>query len=95
MADTGNTSTTDADIYDPTVGGSIIDYNNNGVKMPIITYNPTTDSIIFINPIVPANGISSSEGNLTFASPAIFNDSITVGYADPTLFFNAYPIVAV
>ena len=83
MTDTGTINT---DIYDPNAGGLIIDYNNNGVKMPIITYNPTTDSIIFNNPIVPANGISSSEGNLTFASPAIFNDSITVGYADPTLF---------
>ena len=90
MTDTGNTgstgTTSTTDIYDPNAGVLIIDYNNNGVKMPIITYNAANDSIIFNNPIVPGLGVLATEGNLTFASPAIFNNSITVGYADPTLF---------
>ena len=57
MTDTGNTGNTGStgatDIYDPNVGGLIIDYNNNGVKMPIITYNAANDSIIFNNPNLP------------------------------------------
>ena len=53
--------------------------------MPIITYNAANDSIVFNNPIVPGSGILATEGNLTFASPALFNESITVGYTDPTL----------
>ena len=49
---TGVTGTTD--IYDPNAGSLIIDYNNNGVKMPIIIYNAANDSIVFNNPIIPA-----------------------------------------
>ena len=82
---TGTTGFTDT-IYDPTIGSLVVD--NTGFKIPIITYNQTTDIIIFNNPIIPSGGIAVETGNLTFTSPAIFNQSITVGYTDPSLFLS-------
>ena len=51
--DTGPTGPT-GDIYDPTIGSLVVD--NTGIRIPIITYNQLTDSIVFNNPIVPASG---------------------------------------
>ena len=87
MTDTGTkTGSTDAtNTYDPNVGSLIIEYNN-GVNIPIITYRPTDDRTVFVNPIAPASGIFVTEGYLTFVSPAKFTNNITVGYAETSVF---------
>ena len=73
--DTGPTGPTDT-ICDPTIGSLVVD--NTGIRIPIITYNQATDSIVFNNPTIPSGGIAVETGNLTFTSPVSFNESVTV-----------------
>ena len=58
---TGSTDTT-TNIYDPTIGALVVD--KTGIRIPIITYNQATDSIVFNNPIIPSGGIAVETGNL-------------------------------
>ena len=71
--------------YDPTAG-VIADYSQIE-KVPIMEYDQINDSIIFKNKINPEIGITaSSTNNLSFASPVVFDSSISVGFSDPTQF---------
>ena len=71
--------------YDP-LDGVIAEYTQNE-KVPIMEYDQNNDSIIFKNKINPEVGITaSSTNNLSFASPVVFDSSISVG------FFRPYPI---
>jgi hypothetical protein len=62
------------------IGGVILDYTQM-TPAPIIKYDSATNAIVFNNPIVPANGFAAQdvEHNLEFASPVVFDQSISVG----------------
>ena len=62
------------------IGGVILDYTQM-TPAPIIKYDSATNAIVFNNPIVPANGFAAQdvEHNLEFASPVVFDQSISLG----------------
>ena len=57
--------------------GIVTDYTEM-TPIPIITYNTTSDALIFDNPVQTSSGIASSDqAPLSFNSPAKFNNGIT------------------
>ena len=60
--------------------GVVLDYSQM-TPLPIIKYDSSTNAIVFNNPIVPASGFAAQdvEHNLEFASPVIFDQSISLG----------------
>ena len=68
-------------MYSGSPNDGVVDSYDDMTPIPVISYNPTNNDLVINNPAQANEGIASAEGEaLDFNSPALFKQSVQVGF---------------